>query len=223
MVITPLIEGGVSEIVRAIESGFDMIVIDTFSAALGEADQLDAVQMNKVFRELQKLTILHDVCIVLIDHHRKSSGFVPSPIDDVMGATAKAAVADAALGLYRSQGKKETILRVIGRDIEESEFALQFEPVTCCWQFLGEAGAIREDTAKGDVIRAIEEIELMGELPTTTRIANHLDLNKGHISRTLAKLVQDGQVKRGDRQGREIPYRLAEMLGNEGNDGNNQG
>jgi DNA-binding transcriptional ArsR family regulator len=179
--------------------------------------------MTEIFGKLQRLTILHDVCIVLIDHHRKSSGFVPSPIDDVMGATAKAAVADAALGLYRSQGKKETTLRVIGRDIEESEFALQFEPVTCCWQFLGEAGSIREDTAKGDVIRAIEEIELMGQLPTTTRIANHLDLNKGHVSRTLAKLVQDGQVRRGDRQGREIPYRLAEMLGNDGNDGNNQG
>ena len=123
-----------------------------------------------------------------------------------LGSTGKAAVLDAALGLYRTRGKREVTLKAIGRDFDETELALQWDAVTCCWQSLGDAGQVRKDTFRHDVILAIQELETMGELPTTTNIARHLGKNASHVSREITELLSSGLIVKGDKEGRQQPY-----------------
>ncbi len=203
-------QGGLTELQAELEQGgYTLVVIDTLRRALGRADESDPAEMTLVLGELQRMAQLHDLAILLIDHHRKPSGFAADPVDDILGTTAKAAVADAALGLYRSgQGKRETTLKAIGRDIDEVELALEWDGRTCCWQLLGEAGAVRKDTVNAEVREAIAALVDLGQVPSTARIARYLGKKQCNVSRSLGELLNAGQVVRGDKVGREVPYYL---------------
>lgn len=209
-----LTEGGLADLQDEIERGsYGLVVIDTLSRALGRADQQDLAEMTTILGTLQRVSQLFDLAILLIDHHRKPSGLVVNPIDDILGSTAKAAVADAAIGLFREQGKHGATLKVTGRDLEEIELALDWDSQTCCWHLLGEAGQVRKDSFQHDVLTAIQDLEMMGETPTTASIATHLGRDKAQVSRALAELVTTGQVLKGPKQGRTQPYQSANSQG----------
>ncbi|MBT4498512.1 MAG: AAA family ATPase [Gemmatimonadetes bacterium] len=193
---------------RILMEDYRVVIIDTFSRAIGRADQMDAAEMTELLGHLQQLALGQDLAILLIDHHRKSSGFASDPIDDLMGSTAKAAVLDAALGLYREPGRHGATLKVIGREIEERELALEWDGRLNCWQLLGPADEVRQGTLKGEIVTAITALENMGERPTTARIALHLGKNRGQVSRNLGDLVMAGKVLKDKKQGKEQPYRL---------------
>jgi hypothetical protein len=203
-------QGGLIELQMALEGGgYTLVVIDTLRRALGRADEGDPAEMTLILGELQRTAQLYDLAILLIDHHRKPSGFLADPVDDILGSTAKAAVADAALGLYRDgQGKRETTLRAIGRDIDEVELALAWDGQTCCWQLLGEAGEVRRDTVNAEVRDAIAALVDLGQVPSTARIARYLGKKESHVSRSLGGLLNAGLVVKGDKIGREVPYTL---------------
>lgn len=209
-----LTEGGLADLQDEIERGaYGLVVIDTLSRALGRADQQDLAEMTAILGNLQRVAQLFDLAVLLIDHHRKPAGMVVNPIDDILGSTAKAAVADAAIGLFREQGKHGATLKVTGRDLEELELALDWDPVTCCWHLLGEAGQVRKDSFQHEVLEAIQDLETMGETPTTSSIATHLDRNKAQVSRALAELVKAGQVKKRPKDGKTQPYQVINPLG----------
>ena len=108
---------------------------------------MDLGEMTSILgSSFEKAALDREMTILAIDHQRKSNGFVGNPIDDLLGSTAKSAVADFVLALYRERGKRETVLKVIGRDIEEREFILERDPDTCTWQNLGNADDVRENT-----------------------------------------------------------------------------
>jgi len=202
-------EGGLVDLQTEIEQGgYSLVIIDTLSRALGRADQLDSAEMTAIIGHMQYLAIQNDIALLLIDHHRKSGGFEASPIDDILGSTAKAAVADAVIGLYREQGKHGATLKITGRDLEEKELALEWDALNCCWQSLGDANEVREESLKGNVLQAIKSLTDDGEIPTTTRIAAFLNMDKGNVSRTLADLVTAGRVRKGTKVGREQPYEV---------------
>jgi len=205
-----LSEGGLADLQAEIEQDrYTLVVIDTLSRALGRADQQDLAEMTVILGNLQRMAQLYDLAILLIDHHRKPAGMESNPIDDILGSTGKAAVADAALGLFREQGKHGATLKVIGRDLEELELALDWDGLTCCWQLLGEAGKVRKETLEADVLIAIVELEKMGELATTTRIKEHLGKDKGNVSKALGNLLVAGKVVKGAKVGAQQPYTLA--------------
>ena len=202
-------DGGLAELQDEIEAGhYSLVILDTLSRLLGRADQNDVAEMTVIVGNLQRVAQLHDLTILAIDHTRKATGLLSSPIDDILGSTAKAAVADAALVLVCEQGRHGATLKVTGRDLDEQELAIEWDATTCCWQVLGEAGQVRKDTAEAEILAAIADLTEMGETSTTTRIAAYLGKNKGNVSRQLAELVRGGHVLKGARVGREQPYRL---------------
>jgi len=113
-----LVEGGLANLQAEIEqNGYTLVIVDTFARVAGQVDQSDVAEMTAILSNLQQIAQIYDLAILLIDHHRKSMGFVGgSPIDDIIGSTAKAAVADTVLGLFREQGKHGARLKVIGRE-----------------------------------------------------------------------------------------------------------
>jgi hypothetical protein len=205
----PLDAGGLAILQKEIESEhYALVVIDTIGRALGRADQRDIAEMTAIIGNLQQMALLYDVTILAIDHHRKPSGFTADPVDDIIESTAKSANPDAVLGLYREQGKHGATLRGRGRDIEDFELALTWDVLTCCWQSLGDAGEVRRDSVKGEVLAAIAAVLDMGDLATTTTLARHIDKDTGLVSRTLAELVRAGQVVKLAKDGRVQPYGL---------------
>ena len=206
----PLAAGGFTELQAEITAGgYSFVVIDTISRALGKSDQLDLTQMTLIMANLQNLSLTLDISILLVDHHTKPKGFgSDDPIDDIMGSTGKAAVCDVAIGLYKTQGKKGAILKARGRDVEDKELALEWDPTTCCWQNLGNAGDVRDDTFKGDILRAIRELKDDGELPTTAAIAKYTGKDASNVSHALADLLAAGKVRQGTAQGTKKPYEV---------------
>jgi len=190
---------------------YSLVIIDTLSRAMGSADQRDPAQMTLIIGELQEMALKYDLTILLLDHYRKPSGHTSNPVDDIMESTAKATVA-AAMGLYKQKGRRGAILKVTGRDVEEQELALEWDGALCCWQLLGEAGKVKKETVKADVLAAIRDLVGMGETPTTTSIARHLGKDISNVSRALSGLVNSGEVVKGEKPGRAQPYLLPGMV-----------
>ena len=199
---------GTTTLMQAISTqGYNLVVIDTISRALGHADQLDQADMNVAFGALQRMAMERDICLLLVDHHRKSAGGVGDVIDDVMGATSKVGVADAAIGIYRERGQSNATLKVSGRDVDDQELAIQFDRDLFCWQLIGNAAGVKTDTIQSDIIDAITE---MGGSATMARIAKWLNKDRSNLHKEIVELVNKGVIKRGERKGREVKYSLAD-------------
>jgi hypothetical protein len=202
-------KGGLADLQTEIQTGgYSLVIVDTITRALGGADQMDLAEMSMTIGNLQHLAQTKGIAILLLDHHRKNTGMMADPIDDILGSTGKAAVVDAALGLYREKGKRGATLKGVGRDLDEIELSLDWDGLCCCWHLLGEAGQVRKDSLKADIVNTIRDLQDMGELSGTTRIATHLGKDKGNISRALAEMVRDGQVTPGEKEGRVKPWCL---------------
>jgi hypothetical protein len=207
-----LSNGGLDDLKDEIGKGaYTLVVIDTISRALGQKDQKDEAAMTYAMGNLQRVAMDAEIGILIIDHHRKNNSFDSDPVDDILGSTAKAAVVDGVLGLYREKGKHEATLKIVGRDIEEEEYGLKFDGLTGCWQNLGNATDVRSESVKGEVLKGVQELIDMGELPTTTRISERTGIDRGNVSHAFSDLVNEGHLIRGDKQGREVPYYPAEV------------
>lgn len=126
---------GIDALEAEIENGgYKVILLDTISRLMPGVDQGDAEVVGPIFAKLQKLTMDYGVAIVCADHLRKPSGYNSDPIDDVLESTAKTAIADQTLALYREKGKAGATLKGRGRDVEEIDLRITFDRGTYCWQ-----------------------------------------------------------------------------------------
>lgn len=187
------------------ENGYNLVIIDTISRALGHADQLDQADMNVAFGALQRMAIEREICLLLVDHHRKSAGGVGDVIDDVMGATSKVGVADAAIGIYRERGQSNATLKVSGRDIDDQDLALQFDRELFCWQLLGSSAGVRIESMQSEIFDAINEL---GGAATVSRVAQWLGKDRSNVHKEMNELVNKGVLNRGGRKGREVKYNI---------------
>lgn len=206
----PLNDGGLARLDAAIrDQAFRLVIVDTLSRALGNADQLDLAAMNALIGSLHDLADDTAAAILTIDHHKKPTGLASAdPIDDIMGSTGKSAMVDAALGLYRERGRQEATLKTTGRDFLDVALALTWNPHLCRWHCAGEAGQVRPETIRDRILTAIRELDDLGQVASTVAIARHLGADKGNVSHELAALLHLGHVVKGHKQGRIVPYHL---------------
>lgn len=201
----PLTGQGTTDLFAAVDSGgYALVVVDTISRALGRADQMDLADMNVALGALQRFATDRDFALLLVDHHRKSAGGSGDAIDDVMGSTSKAAVADAAMGIYRERGKKGATLKVTGRDLEEVELALDWDAELHCWQSTNTADGVRAETMQSDILMALDEF---GGQATAKELAAFLGKIAGNVTRELHELVAKGLVVSVGKVGKTVPYR----------------
>lgn len=187
------------------ENAYSLIIIDTISRALGHADQLDQADMNVAFGSLQRMAMERNICLLLVDHHRKSAGGVGDVIDDVMGATSKVGVADAAIGIYRERGKADAILKVSGRDVDDQELAINFDRDLFTWQLLGTAAGIKSESVQSNIVTAITEL---GGSSTVAKVAEWLKKDRSNTHKEMTELVAKGILIRGGKKGREVAYSI---------------
>lgn len=201
--------GGLDPLVQKIENeGFDLVIIDTFSRALRKSDQQDKRDMDQIVGALQEIAIRLGICILVIDHFRKKNRSASDPIEEMLGSTGKTASVDVAMGLSRSSTSRHASLNITGRDVENQELMLNFDPTTCTWQEAGINGIQIKNTNKDKVRNAIQQLQEQNELPTTTAIAELTGIDPGNVSRDLNELTNADVVRAGEKRGREQPYYL---------------
>src|SRR5690606_8933003 len=113
-----------------------MVIIDTFAKIRGRADiGLSAYEADyAAVSRVKGLADQYGVAVVLVHHVRKAGG--DDFLSEVSGTNGLAGAADATLVLKRARGAADGVLHVTGRDIDETEYALKFQPAAGAWYLL---------------------------------------------------------------------------------------
>lgn len=182
---------------------YRMVVIDTLSRAFpGVKDMDNGQEVTAALSPLQEMALQTGCALVFIDHHNKGSQYTdPNPVNDIMSSTAKPAVADTLMGLYREKDKPYHRLMMIGRDVGERSLALKFERLTMCWQSEGNPDEESFTIAQKEAIKFIEE-----NGPSNLRtIANATGQEEGNLYRQLQPLVANGNLIKNEKKAYQLP------------------
>jgi hypothetical protein len=216
--IGDLCNGGGERLARQIESeGYRFVAIDTLSRSVS-GDQNDVAVMTRALAPIQATAHDHNCPVMMPDHHRKITGAGPDAITDILGSTAKGAMADTIWGLYRERGKVGAKLLITGRDVEEQTLALSWDREIRCWQSEGDADELELTECRQEILDALEDLGKVGVLD----IADAVGRGKGAVCKDLADLVNGGLVVKTGKGRNKVKYSLSEkgklqQLGDQGN------
>lgn len=168
-----------------------LVVIDTLekirppggSGPLYSADYLAITGLHRIASE-------KGLAIVVVHHDRKADG--DDPFDTVSGTLGLVGAADTVLLLKRRP--TGTVLYARGRDIEESETAVQFNKASCKWTMLGPAAEVHRSNERARVLEALAEA---GRPLPIKEIQTRADLPSRNATDTLLfRMVEAGEIKR---------------------------
>ena len=184
------------------DRGYRLVIVDTLSRALA-GDQNDGQAMTAALTPLQEAAHTAGCAVVMVDHHNKvgaattgaADGVLePDPIVNVLGATAKAAMADCILGMYRQSGKRGALLVGLGRDVEKYQLDLEQDHTTHCWQVVNEAG-VPLGSGQAEVLNALKGLGWA----TCTEVAAAVGKERGNVYGQLQGLVTLGLAFRDEK------------------------
>lgn len=147
------------------------------------------------------------VPIVAIHHQRKMSS--DDVFDTVSGSHGLTGAADGILILERKANPP--LLHVTGRDIEQGEYALNFDPTMLTWNFLGKAQDIKSTIEKQKLYDALRDTA--GEIMTPAKLVKITGLKAGYVRKTLMSFINEGVIQHKG-------YGEYIFIGNTGNSGN---
>lgn len=189
--IGKLHKGGFERLAAMIEHrGYSLVVIDTWSRAFaGVRDADNNQEVTAALSPFQTTALDLGAAILILDHTSKMSrSFDPDPVFDLMGSTAKVAIADTVMGFYAGKKGGTTRRLVIrGRDVESQDTNLTYEVETMTY----EIDPDDTSTLPADERKAIAFLRDAGS-GTFTQILNATGANKGNLSTGLRRLVSDG-------------------------------
>jgi hypothetical protein len=143
-----------------------------------------------VISALQKIANDHQLALILV-HHTKKAGATDF-VDEVSGTFGLTGAADCVAVLARQgRGEMDGILKLTGRDIEEKELALKFDPNCGRWELLGEASAFSKSPERQNILLLLKETGPR----TPTQLAKLLNKEPASIRKLLWNMKKAGEVK----------------------------
>lgn len=181
--------------------GYTFVIIDTLARAV-VGDQNDVAVMTQKLSPLQELAHEYNSVILMLDHHNKN---VPKNgefdvIRNILGSTAKGAVSDTVIGLYKNQGVVEGRLAMTGKDVEEKIIHVRWDKRSGKWE---QSEITEEDDEEGLSQQELEIINVMENLKGVvgaSMIAEQVGRNRGAITKQLERLREKGKVRRSGSQ-----------------------
>ncbi len=135
----------------------------------------------------------HQVAIVIVHHTRKADA--DDVFDTVSGTLGLTGAADSILVFTKKSGK--AVLHARGRDIEDAEIALQFDPSRCRWTSSGDAAEVFVSDERARILVALEKAT--GALsPAQLMFATGIK-NRNAIDILLSRMVREGQIEKPSR------------------------
>lgn len=183
-----LTKEGIEQLENILNSNPDikLIVIDTLGRAIVRSNKRNANQFQDEYdfgASLQKIALQRHISILLIHHTTKMK--YEDGYDSILGTTGLAASPDSLMLLSKDMNK-DFVLSIVGRDIEEKEYAVKF--ANCLWTVEGEKSKLLTPERE-EIISLFRQYER----PLKTKeIAECLGKKESNISKMLGKLVEDG-------------------------------
>lgn len=189
-------EGGLENLKAWIEvhPSVKLIVIDTFTKfrslkSNGTLYNKDYVEISSIKRIADR----HSLAIVVIHHLRKSSA--KDALDMITGSTGLSGASDSLLILSRKRSSQEAELFIAGRDVEEQNLALEFEPLSLSWTLIGQAEKHRMSKERQEVVKMLESAPHPLQLKD---IASALGKKGPVVHKHLSLLIECGFVEQTD-------------------------
>ncbi len=184
----PMHKGGLDDLVLELAAvDYRLVIFDTLTCVFPGLSQKDHPEViGRCIDQIQTIATNRNISITFSDHTRKPNGFDSDPIDDILYSSEKVKSADVVLALYKEQGKSGAKLLGRGRDIDEVDLALQWDPETWCWQSEGDTGELKITEQRRELIDVLETIgkSQIGD------IAKAIGKNKGNIYGSLPGPMQ---------------------------------
>jgi hypothetical protein len=141
---------------------------------------------------LQRLSQQYGITIIVVHHTRKQAG--EDPVDEISGTLGIAGAVDAFIVLKTTAKGKIMVSR--GRDIEESELAVQFVRETCRWEILGDPETVNASKNRNAILTVLTNADgPMG--PKDIAIATGIDENS--VAQILYRLARADIVEKPNR------------------------
>jgi AAA domain len=142
-----------------------------------------------LMQTVKRLADESEVPTVIVHHARKASA--DDPFDMISGTHGLGGAADTALILHKLPGVPTASLYLRGRDVEEAEFALKFDPVLGMWAMTSDDPAPTVSEPRQDLLDALTKKGPM----TPKDAAEYLMQDRAKVRQTLHRMYQAGQVK----------------------------
>ncbi len=129
------------------------------------------------------------IAILVVHHLRKAQS--EDPLDQVSGSTGIAGAADTILVLRKMRGRADATLLVTGRDVEEQNFALEFDNQRQHWRMMGRAE---------EFVRSKERQEIIDLLRGSVKplspkeVATGLGKNESTTRGLMNKMLNDSEL-----------------------------
>lgn len=99
---------------------------------------------------LGQLSREFNICVMAIHHDRKAEA--TDYMDKISGTKGLTGAADTIWYLHRKRGKKNAILNITGRDLEEMELALELDNITCKWLIQGDSQEVNTSREEDELM-----------------------------------------------------------------------
>ncbi|MGH7639451.1 MAG: AAA family ATPase [Candidatus Dormibacteria bacterium] len=144
---------------------------------------------------LQALAQRWHLVILVIDHRRKAEA--EDIFDTVSGSAAKTGTADTGWIVERNRVQRVGKLTVTGRDIEELEMALEFDPTRCIWTLLsGDPAQHFAPPLQRQIIAAMQPV---GKPYSPAEIMLATALTRDRLKFQLQRMEKAGLISRWSR------------------------
>jgi hypothetical protein len=145
---------------------------------------------------------------LVITHTRKTPA--EDPLDAVSGTNGQTGAADATLVLKRERAHRDATLFMTGRDIEEREIGIRWDPTLTSWTLRGGDGQADISDERLAILKALRAA---GKSMTPTQLAVFLDKARAPVKLLMWRMASEGQLV-ADGKGR---YAVPDNPSNQGN------
>jgi len=170
-----------------------LVVIDVFAKLRGATPHgmnpydADYAAMGRA----KRLADHHGVAVVLVHHLRKMGA--DDFTAELSGTNGVAGAADTIMALKRPRGEADGVLHITGRDVDEAERALRFDPAHGSWSLLG--GPAVDHTVGATRATVLAYVRANPGV-TPKDISDGTGEDRERIRRTCTRMADDGQLRR---------------------------
>jgi len=172
-----------------------LVIIDTLQKIRNDSAGQGRNAYEEDYRTASAIKTVADefgIAIVIVHHLRKMAS--DDVYERVSGSNGLTGAADGVLIIRRERGKPDAVLFASGRDVEERELAIRFDPITASWTLLGDAAHFRVSAERQKILtilsqteRAMTPREIAGLIGDGTKEVN--------VKVLCYDMARDGQIR----------------------------
>jgi DNA-binding NarL/FixJ family response regulator len=168
-----------------------LVVVDVFAKIRGRVGESNLYDQDYMaMSRLKRIADDFSVCVMVVHHTRKSAS--DDFVTTVSGTNGLAGAADAILVLARTRATTDAVMHITGRDVEEAQYALRFEPSAGAWTMLD--GPV-SDHATTPERRAVLELLRRKEGLGPKAISEELGISHDNAKQLVRRMVEKEEIE----------------------------